>query len=296
VARIGFPGGLSLLRLDRVGGVAPGNKSFKLEPYLALARQRGVGRLVSFGGAWSNHLHALAAVGRQQGFETVGIVRGEEGLATPMLEDARRWGMRIVRVSRSEYRRRDDPDYQRVLARALAPCVLVPEGGASVEGARGCAAIADLIRAHAPGYGRVVLPVGTGTTLAGLVASLGAGYEVVGISVLKGAGDLEGRVRGLLRGLASAGHARWRIVHEFHCGGFARADPALRAFIQAFEAREGIPVEPVYTGKMLFATRQLRARGEWDDSLPTLAIHTGGLQGRRGYPWLQESAYTSPNW
>ena len=296
---IGFPGRLSLLRLDRLGGLAPGNKSFKLKEYLALARQRGVRRLVSFGGAWSNHLHALAGSGCEQGFETVGIVRGGEPATTPMLEDARRWGMQILRVSRSEYRQRNDAGYQRALASELGPCLLIPEGGASVAGASGCAAIADLIRAHAPDYRRVVLPVGTGTTLAGLVASLDDRYEVLGIAVLKGAFDLDSAVRALLRGLAVASHARWRISHDYHCGGFARTSAELRKFMREFESGEHIPVEPVYTGKLLFALRQLYASAEWDGDPPTLAVHTGGLQGRRGFPWLDRSApgdYTSPNW
>jgi 1-aminocyclopropane-1-carboxylate deaminase len=280
---------LSLLRLDRLGGLAPGNKSFKLEGYLALARQRGVRRLLSFGGAWSNHLHALAGVGQRCGFETVGIVRGEEALETPMIEDARRWGMRIVRVSREDYRRRDDADYQRALCRELGPCILVPEGGGAAVGARGCAAIADLVQAYAPGHRRVVLPVGTGTTLAGLVSGLDARYEVIGISVLKGARDLEGRVRTLLRDFAMPVGARWRICHDYHGGGFARVSAELRAFMREFEAREGVPLEPVYTGKLLYAIGQLTARGEWGDGFPTLAIHTGGLQGRRGYPWLLDN-------
>lgn len=274
------------MRLDLAGGPAPGNKSFKLQGFLDRARREGIGRLVSFGGAWSNHLHALAAVGRDQGFETIGIVRGEAHEATtPMLDDARRWGMRIVRVSRAEYQRRNDSDYQRELIQKFGSCLLIPEGGASFEGLKGCRLIAEQVLKCASHGQRIVLPVGTGTTLAGLVANLDAGYQVIGVSALKGADDLENRVGALASELRTAA-ARWRIVHDYHCGGFARVTPELRDFILAFEQMNGMEIEPVYTGKMLFAIQNMVQSGEWDGRSPTLAIHTGGLQGRRGFAWL----------
>jgi 1-aminocyclopropane-1-carboxylate deaminase len=284
-------GNVSLLRLDLTGGPAPGNKSFKLANYFLEARRQGVSRLLSFGGAWSNHLHALSAAGRHHGLQTIGIVRGDEDAPdTAMMSDARRNGMHLLRVSRAEYRLRHDESYQRQLMARFAPCLLIPEGGAAVIGARGCAAIADLIRRHAPQARKIVVPVGTGTTLAGLAAHLDAGFELTGISALKGASGLEDRARGLLAALDaetdSQRAAQWRILHEFHCGGFARVDARLREFMLAFEQAHGVPLEPVYTGKMLLAIHRLRERGEWDESAPVLAIHTGGLQGRRGYSWL----------
>lgn len=294
------PGTLSLLRLDLVGGAAPGNKRFKLNGYLQQAAARGITRLVSFGGAWSNHLHALAAVGQQQGLETVGIVRGDTpGKLSATLEEARRWGMRIVPVSRAEYRLRNEDSYQRQLVERFAPCLLVPEGGASATGAVGCGAIADRIRELAPGIRHIAVPVGTGATLAGLVASLDDSYDVLGVSALKGAVDLEQRVQGLLDVLAARNHARWRIDHDHHCGGFARVDSSLKQFILAFEAVHAVQLDPVYTAKMLYALYQSGDRGTRGTGTPTLAIHTGGLQGRRGYAWLDEdgagsAAATSP--
>jgi 1-aminocyclopropane-1-carboxylate deaminase len=282
---------VSLLRLDRTGGPAPGNKSFKLSHYLAEARRLGLSRLLSFGGVWSNHLHALAAAGKHHGFDTIGIVRGgESGEDTAMLSDARRCGMRLLKVSREEYRQRDTVAFHRRLLAQFGPCLFIPEGGASAQGASGCAAIAELIREQAPLARKITVPVGTGTTLAGLVAGLDERCELVGISALRGAFDLDEWVRGLVAALGTeAGPyrcARWRILHEFHCGGFARVDSPLREFMLAFEATHAVALEPVYTGKMLFAIHQLRKRGEWDAYSPVLAIHTGGLQGRRGYPWL----------
>ncbi|MCB1705530.1 MAG: pyridoxal-phosphate dependent enzyme [Halioglobus sp.] len=278
---------VSLLRLDRGGGLAPGNKSFKLQPYFSEASQLGIRRLVSFGGAWSNHLHALAALGHERGVETVGIVRsGADEGDTAMLVDARAWGMELVRVSRTEYRQRHNPDYQRALRERFAPCLLIPEGGAAVAGMEGCREIGRLIARLAPQARRIVVPVGTGTTLAGLACSVGDGVGLYGISALKGASDLEQRIEALLRDAASDSVVDWSIRHDFHCGGFARTNGGLREFMQAFEAVQGIELEPVYTAKMLYAIQQLLARGEWQPDTPVLAIHTGGLQGRRGYPWL----------
>lgn len=280
-------GNVALLRLDRGGGLAPGNKQFKLRPNLEEARRQGINRLVSFGGAWSNHLHALAAVGAEQGFATVGIVRGDDGGAeSATLADARRWGMQIERVSRQEYRRRHDADYLEQLQQRHAPCLVIPEGGANIEAALGCAAIAGSIRALAPAIGHILVPVGTGTTLAGLVAGLGGAYEVTGVAALKGATDLAQRTGELLDRMAAGDRARWRILHDHHCGGFARVSSGLREFMLAFEAVHEVALDPVYTGKMLYAVHQRLLGGEYAADVPLLAVHTGGLQGRRGYAWL----------
>ena len=281
-------GNVWLLRLDCGGGLAPGNKYFKLAGNLAAAKRKGVNRLVSFGGAWSNHLHALAAVGAEQGFATVGIIRGDEDAAdTAMIADARAWGMQIVRVSRTEYRRRLEPAYLADIQQRFAPCMVVPEGGSNRAGVRGCAAIADLVRTHSPAARHILLPVGTGTTLAGLAAGLDSTYQVTGIAALKGAVDLEHRVEQALAAVAANTVAPWRILHEDHCGGFARTSAELRAFMLEFEAVQGIPLEPVYTGKLLYAIYRRLRSGQWRTDIPLLAIHTGGLQGRRGYPWLE---------
>ena len=280
--------GVSLLRLDQMGGLAPGNKQFKLLGNLAEARRLGATRLVSFGGAWSNHLHALAAVGCEQGLQTVGIVRGVDDVAeTPMLADVRGWGMEVVKVSRTAYRRRFDEHYLDEIRRRYAPCLLIPEGGANAEGVRGCRAIAELIKGAVPAFRRLAVSVGTGTTLAGLVAGLDGTYEITGISALKGASDLEARVTEALGSLRVTSSARWRIVHDGHCGGFARADAGLREFMLEFERVQGVALEPVYTGKMLYAIHRRLLSGEWRCDDPLLAIHTGGQQGRRGYSWLQ---------
>jgi len=285
-------GSVHVLRLDLTGDVAPGNKWFKLQRYLAFARARGVRRLVSFGGPWSNHLHALAAVGRQEGFETIGIVRGET--STAMLEDAAVWGMHIQTVTREAYRRRNDPAWLAEVTSRFDPCLVIPEGGAGPEGARGCLAIGRMVREQVPPPARVVLAVGTGTTLAGVAAGLGGGYQVTGVAALKGAAGLEQRVAEVLAESRLPDPALWKILHDCHCGGFARTDAGLRAFMTEFESIQGIPLEPVYTAKALYAVHRQLQSGRWRDELPLVVIHTGGLQGRRGYGWLTPGAMRDP--
>lgn len=276
---------MSLLRLDLTGGLAPGNKACKLESYLALARERKISRLLSFGGGWSNHLHALAALGAQQGFETVGIVRGGEKL-TPTLEDAQRWGMQLEPISRSDYRRRSDTDFLFDLEKRFGPCMVIPEGAAGVPGASGCAEIARMIARSCSHARHVMLPVGTGTTLAGLVAALAPSYQVSGISALKGAADLEQRVQDMLSSMRATNDVQWQILHDFHCGGFARVSVQLQEFMLEFERVQGVLLDPVYTAKTLYALHHLRGSGVWAADEPVLMVHTGGLQGRRGYSWL----------
>lgn len=273
---------VQLLRLDLAGGLASGNKVFKLRQNIAIARQRGLGRLLSFGGAWSNHLHALAAVGREQGLETVGIVRGERPAApSAMLCDASRWGMQLVHVSRQEYSRRDEADYIETLEQRFGPCLVIPEGGANIPGVRGCQEIARLLPSLE--VNTVVLAVGTGTTMAGVLSGLSDVHRVLGVSVLKGADDLEDRVGAALRAVGVSDTGNWRIHHEYHCGGYARVDEGLKQFILEFERVQGIPLDPVYTGKMLYAVHSMIRQGELAGNI--IAIHSGGLQGRRGFDW-----------
>jgi 1-aminocyclopropane-1-carboxylate deaminase len=278
---------ITLLRLDLLGGPAPGNKWFKLRGSLEDAMARGITRVVSFGGAWSNHLHALAAVGNAAGLETTGIIRGLPGpLPSAMLEDAARWGMQLVHVSRDEYRRRADADYQAALGARFGPCLVIPEGGASPAGVAGCRAIGAMLRDGELASRKVVLGVGTGTTLAGITLELGGDWEVIGISVLKGAVDLPARVSAMVGEAGATDSPRWRLLDGFHCGGFARVSAPLQEFILAFERVHRIPLEPVYTGKVLFAIHSLRRSGTWNPDTPLVVVHTGGLQGRRGFPWL----------
>lgn len=273
---------VSLLRLDRVDSLAPGNKLYKLHEALAQAHQYDA--LMSFGGAWSNHLHALAAMGNARGLRTIGVVRGErpERLSA-MLSDVERWGMKLVFVSRSDYRKRYELSWQQALSAPYGRCLIIPEGGADLSGVRGCRAIGDLLSPHLQQGDKVMLAVGTGATLAGILASdISRSVVIEGVSVLKGtAKATNADVNSWLSTLAAKQVPRWRIRDDAHEGGYAKVSPGLRAFVLNFEAVHGIPLEPVYTGKLLYRIYLDIQQGLAPQRI--VAVHTGGLQGRRGY-------------
>ena len=280
---------VSVLRLDQHGGVAPGNKSFKLRGFLDQLKPPRNQTLLSFGGAWSNHLHALAAFGAETGRPTVGVVRGE--CQTPLsatLEDAQQWGMHLHFVSRSDYRRRGQPAFLAALQDQYPGSLIIPEGGSGPPGVSGCQAIAHHVSQLWPSGGLVMLACATGTTLAGLARGLDNRYQINGICVLKGLSELDTQIEQWVSGSAP-GAGSWAVIHDYHCGGYAKVPPALREFIVAFEKAQNIPLDPVYTAKLLFAIHQLLGAGGIAVDQPVLAIHTGGLQGRRGYSWLSQA-------
>ncbi|HEY7776155.1 MAG TPA: pyridoxal-phosphate dependent enzyme, partial [Kineobactrum sp.] len=272
----------------------PGNKAFKLQPHFDRVTSLGARRILSFGGAWSNHLHALAACSRQRGIASVGVIRGEQpAQLSATLADAQHWGMALHFVSRGEYRQRHDAAYCARLARQLQADYVIPEGGADALGVAGCSGIAELVLQRVPAAARVVVAVGTGATLAGLVAGLPRSCHVTGIVALKGDGDLGTRVGEAITATGAMHTAGWNLDTRFHCGGFARSNDALELLVLACERQLGLPLEPVYTGKAMLALQRLRASGEWLPQEPVVLVHTGGLQGRRGFSWLPDQAQCS---
>jgi 1-aminocyclopropane-1-carboxylate deaminase len=272
---------VAMLRLDLLDPDINGNKYFKLLPNLAAAREAGYRKLLSFGGPWSNHLHALAAAGHRFGFETIGVVRGEATAEpTPCLADAMQWGMHLHHVSRQDYRLRHDAGYLLTLQQRFGSCYIIPEGGANGTGITGCQFIVSPQLASR--FSHVLVACGTGSTLCGLITS--TTLPVTGIQVLKGAGYLQRDVNSMLaRYGLQAKSAHWEIRDEFHRGGYARVDAELLAFIAGFTEETGIPIEPVYSGKVMLALKTLLGSGYYPAGSRVLVIHGGGLQGLRGY-------------
>lgn len=281
---------LRLYRLDHIPGALNGNKAFKLMPAVTEALRNNAFGLASFGGAWSNHLHALAAAGRAYGLKTLGVVRGDAH-APPgaMLEDAGRWGMNLHFVSRSEYRQRRDPDFLAQLQARFPGYCWLPEGGSDLAGVQSCAALGRALNNRLETGEMIILPCGTGGTLAGLLAGLAggaSGVQVVGYSALKRAGFLEADIRQWHAALeVTAALPGWRIEQRFHGGGYGKCNSDLQAFIAGFYRRHGVALDPVYNGKMLWGVYRQLAAGELQGKRIT-ALHTGGLQGLRGYPDL----------
>ena len=271
-----------------------GNKYYKLKYNLEFAREQGYTTLASFGGAWSNHLAALAQVGAAQGFSTVGIVRGERSVKlSMMLLDAEAQGMQLQFISRGDYRRRHEPEFLAALQGRLTNCLVIPEGGTNGLAVRGTAEIVDEVARLSPAADLIVLPVGTGGTLAGIAAALPPGVKVLGISVLKGTGaesGLEADVEALIAATSppSPLARNWSIDHRFHCGGYAKCPTYLQDFILGWQRRHGMLLDPVYTGKLFYGLSQMLAQGEINADTRIVALHTGGEQGRRGYGFLTD--------
>ncbi len=267
---------VGVLRADLVDTELSGNKYFKLLPNLQAAREQGHHTLLSFGGPWSNHLHALAAAGRRFGFRTIGIVRGErDGELTDCLRDASNNGMQLHRVSRDEYRCKTDADWQHSLIGQFGPHYLIPEGGANLAGVLGCQRL--LPASH--DYTHIMVACGTGTTLAGLATS--SRIPVTGIQVLKGDGYLQREVATLLQRYGLQESCNWQVLDDWHAGGYARTTPQLLDCMHRFEADTGVPLEPVYSAKLVQALAALVERDFFPTGARVLAVHGGGLQGRR---------------
>lgn len=286
---------VALWRLDQIDVSAPGNKLFKLAENFRATRAAGFRRVLSFGGAFSNHIHALALSGSAQGFETIGIIRGESSAAdNPTLRDARAAGMQLHFVDRKTYRlltgqgETGDENRQRTahaeLQQRYGPCFIVPEGGANRLGVMGCRALGEAISRLAYLPDHVAIPCATGSTLAGIAAGLENRCAVIGIAVLKGGGFIAEQVRAQLRDIGAWHCTNWQIDIDNHAGGYARVPAALRQFVARFNlhVESNLAIEPVYSGKMLYAIHNRIERGEFARGTRILAVHTGGMQGARG--------------
>lgn len=260
-----------------------GNKWRKLKYNLQAAAQAGHQRLLTYGGAFSNHIAAVAGAGAAFGFETIGIIRGERpsGL-NPTLRFAQSCGMEFHFVSRSAFQEKNSPVFQTDLKKAFGTYYDLPEGGTNPLAIKGCEELAsetlNQCGPQPPHYWAV--SVGTGGTAAGLIRRVPNDSEVLGFSALKG-GFLKEMVREWLPATASL--PRWRILTGYHFGGYARHQPALLQFINAFYQQQGIALDPIYTGKMVYGIYHLARTGFFPRGSRVLAIHTGGLQGIEGF-------------
>jgi 1-aminocyclopropane-1-carboxylate deaminase len=264
---------LLLKRDDLIHPEIIGNKWRKLAPNLTAAAGRTV---VTFGGAYSNHLRATAAAGRLLGLPTVGVVRGEELADRPLNPSLARCaadGMRLHFVDRATYRRKTEAD---VLARVLRAAGaedahLVPEGGSNALAVRGCRALGEELSGRAD---VVAIACGTGGTLAGLAAGLSPGQRALGVPVLRG-GFLTAATRALQREAFGGPRGDWTLDDRFHFGGYARTAPELDAFAEDFEMRHGVPVERLYVAKLLYGLVALAEEGAFTRGATLAAVVTG---------------------
>ncbi|MFC0599581.1 1-aminocyclopropane-1-carboxylate deaminase/D-cysteine desulfhydrase [Streptomyces palmae] len=265
---------LLLKRDDLIHPDIPGNKWRKLVPNLRAAAQAGRHTLLTFGGAYSNHLRATAAAGRLLGFATVGVIRGEELADRPLNPSLARCaadGMRLHFISRDAYRRKDEPAVLDGLRARFGDCLVVPEGGSNAPAVHGAAELGRELRERCA---VAAVACGTGGTLAGLAAGLGPGRRALGFPVLRG-GFLGGEVERLQRAAFGGRRGEWRLEERFHCGGYARRTPELDAFAEDFGERHGLPVERIYVAKMLYGLTTLVEEGALAPGTTVAAVVTG---------------------
>jgi 1-aminocyclopropane-1-carboxylate deaminase len=264
---------MMLKRDDLIHPELPGNKWRKLKYNLSAAKASGHETLLTFGGAYSNHIRATAAAGHYGGFRTIGVIRGEEHLPlNPSLAYARSRGMELTYLDRTTYRASRNAEVVERLRQRFGDFYLLPEGGSNAEAVLGCSELAMEI---VEDFDILACPVGTGGTLAGVASGLGPGQSAVGFAVLKGGGFLTGEVQRLQRLAFGRLSENWRIDCDFHFGGYARRTPDLDEFIEDFRNRHGILLDWVYVAKMMFGLFELVRRGEFSSGTRIIAVITG---------------------
>jgi 1-aminocyclopropane-1-carboxylate deaminase/D-cysteine desulfhydrase-like pyridoxal-dependent ACC family enzyme len=270
---------LYLKREDLIHEGVSGNKWRKLKYNLFQAREEGKKILLTFGGAFSNHIAAVAEAGALWDFETIGIIRGEK--PTPLnitLRKAKEKGMRLVFVSRTEYRNKAEliskyfPDLQ--------DTYIIPEGGTNKLALKGCSEIVTQC-SFKENIDYWCVACGTGGTAAGMISGLKKGQKLIAIPVLKGS-FMTKEIRKLLE-LTGEVKGDWSVNDQYHFGGYAKYDSSLVKFINDFKKDFAIPLDPIYTGKLLFGVFDLVTKGFFPRGANVMVVHTGGLQGISGF-------------
>lgn len=263
---------LFVKRDDLLHPLVSGNKFRKLKYNLVEAKEQRFETILSFGGAYSNHIHALSSACRIHGFKSIGIIRGDE--IRPLnhtLAHAEKEGMHLRWVSREDYKKKDTPEFIQSLKKKYGEFYLVPEGGTNQTAVKGTAEIIPEIEIP---FDYICTPVGTGGTIAGMIRSCPTHSKVLGFSALKG-DFLIKEVADLL----SQTYENWEMNTGFHFGGYAKTKPELWEFIDNFKSETGIQLEAIYNGKMMFGIAQLAKSGFFKTGETVIGLHTGGLQG-----------------
>jgi 1-aminocyclopropane-1-carboxylate deaminase len=262
---------VKILRTDLIDPIVSGNKWFKLRYYLEEARALNKKTILTFGGAWSNHIVATAAACSKFGFNSIGIIRGEEFSSNSItLKQAAEFGMKLEFVSRSSF-----TEIKRDTAYHYNDAYIISEGGYGILGAKGASTILSNINMSS--FSHLICAVGTGTMFAGLINADTDQTRHIGISSMKNNFDLEKEIEPLIVDKSK----NWKLIHGFDHGGFAKHSPSLIEFMNAFHLQTGIPTDIVYTGKMCFAVNKLAKEDYYKRGSELLLVHSGGLQGNR---------------
>ena len=269
-----YPVQLTIKRLDQIHPHISGNKFFKLKYNLLAAQEQGLNQVLTFGGAFSNHIAATAYAAHHFGFQSIGIIRGDElahQMLNPTLAMAQQLGMQLHFVSRAEYRLRHDIDYLHQLQQLYPNIYLIPEGGSNALAIQGCQEI--LSDDDLQNFDVICCAVGTGGTIAGIIEKSASNQQVLGFSALKG-DFLKQDIQHWTK------KTNWSLIDTYCCGGYAKTTVELLQFIDNFERQYSIPLEHIYTGKMMMGLFDLIQHHHFPENTRILAIHTGGLQGK----------------
>lgn len=277
-------------RDDKLHEHISGNKYRKLKYNLIKAKEENQETLLTFGGAYSNHIAATAAAGAEFGFQTIGVIRGDELVdkidKNPTLHFAAECGMHFKFVSRETYRKKSSEQFLESLMKEFGNVCILPEGGTNALAIKGCE---EILQPSDAVFDYISVAVGTGGTISGLINSAMKHQKILGFPALKG-DFLEEEIYKL-----TGKRENWQLVHDYHFGGYGKINTALVTFINQFKEETNIPLDPVYTGKMMYGLAAMSRNGVFNPGTKILAIHTGGLQGikgmnihlkRKGYPLI----------
>jgi len=263
-------------REDLIHPIVSGNKFRKLKYNLIEARAKQHTQIITFGGAFSNHIAAVAFAGQERGFSTVGVIRGDELVdkiaSNPTLAFAEKCGMKFEFVSRAAYQNKNDFSFLEKIRDKYGDFYLIPEGGTNELAVRGCE---EILQAEDVQFDYICCSVGTGGTIAGLINSIGAQQKVLGFPALKG-DFLKNEIRNFVK------NNRWDLIEEYHFGGYGKVDAVLINFMNTFYSKTKILLDPIYTGKMVFGVMDLIQKNYFREGSKILMIHTGGIQGVQG--------------
>lgn len=261
-----------------------GNKWRKLKYNLLAAQENQFKTLLTFGGAWSNHIYATAAAGHYFDFDTIGVIRGEApNKLSETLSYAQSHNMVLKFVDRLQYRQKESTDFIRSLEDEFGHFYLLPEGGSNVLALKG---VREIIGEIDVDFDVITSACGTGATLAGLVSGLKTNQSALGFTVLKQGGFLKKEVNQYLTASNNTSQRQWDVIPDYHFGGYAKTSDALFKFMFDFQKSFGIKIDAVYTAKMFSGLFDLIQKGYFKKGTRIIAIHTGGLQGNRGYEQL----------
>ena len=267
---------LEIKREDLLHPFISGNKFRKLKYNLLQAKIENLGTVLTFGGAYSNHIAAVAFAGKEQGFKTIGIIRGDELVSkideNPTLKFAQECGMQFEFVTREAYRLKCEPDFIANLKDKFGNFYLVPEGGTNEYAIKGCQ---EILTDEDAAFDYVCCAVGTGGTISGIINSALPHQKVLGFPSLKG--DF---LKDEIRKFATS--ENWELLTDYHFGGYGKVNDELVQFINQFYKQTQVPLDPIYTGKMIFGVIDLIYKNYFPKNAKILLIHTGGLQGIEG--------------